>query len=680
MAKKKTPEYSPADSGMIAQYIDSIKKDWGAEVAVGTEIKELDANRKSISTGSTKLDWALVKPLVEGTICEIHGPNKSGKAQPLDAKVLTPNGFTRMGDISIGDIVSTPNGGTAKVVGVYPQGVKEIYRVVTNDGSSAECCMEHLWLTRSFNERRRGDCGVVRSLEEIKNTLVHGGQKKANHSLPNTKSVEFSPVNLEIDPYVLGLLIGDGTLYKDGIRFSSQDEFILTTIAAIIGDVSIKKIPQSQCDYRLVTPRGKPNWLLSQLQQIDLAGKKSYDKFVPSQYLHGTPEQRVKLLRGLMDSDGFIGHKGTMEFSTTSEQLAKDVRWLVMSLGGKATINKRNGSYTKDGKTISTRDNFRVYLNTGSINPFKLPRKAEKFKARRATRFIIDVEYVGEKEAQCIMLDSDEHLYITDDFLVTHNTTMSLEIAANATLMGKPVFFFDLERKLVDAQIDMIPRLDRNLFVRIRPSTGEEAVERVLRCVSEVPGCVVIFDSLTQMLPEVEDAEDASKQTMGLVARLAAKMVRKILGPVEKNRCMVLFISHITTNMDAYDFTIKTKGGNAVPDISAQRIQLKVSESKSKMIKDDNGNPIGQNTICKIVKNNQGRAFREVIVPIIWGRGIDRSLDLFQIAVELSVFEQNGSWFEFAGERFHGSEKAMAGIKQDKEFRNKLIKEVQALL
>jgi len=149
-------------------------------------------------------------------------------------------------------------------------------------------------------------------------------------------------------------------------------------------------------------------------------------------------------------------------------------------------------------------------------------------------------------------------------------TTFALEVAANATLMGKMVFFFDLERKLVDAQIAMIPRLNRDLFWRIRPDNGEDAVNKVHRCVTEMPGCVVIFDSLTQMLPEVEDAEDAEKQSMGLVAKLAAKMVRKIIGPTERNRCMVLFISHETANMDKYSGGIKTKGGNAVPDAAAK--------------------------------------------------------------------------------------------------------------
>ena len=263
----------------------------------------------------------------------------------------------------------------------------------------------------------------------------------------------------------------------------------------------------------------------------------------------------------------------------------------------------------------------------------------------------------------------------------TGKTTLGLEVAANATLMDKPVFFFDLERKLVDAQISMIPRLNRDLFFRIRPDNGEDAVNKVHRCVTEMPGCVVIFDSLTQMLPEVEDAERAEKQTMGAIARLAAKMVRKIVGPTERNRCMVLFISHETANMDPYAGGITTKGGRAVPDISAQRIHLKALSAGK--IKDEKGNQIGQNIKCKVMKNNQGLPFREVEVPIIYGRGIDRALDLLQVAVDLGVIEKTGGWYTY---EHKGESKKMYKIpllniiKTDKPYRDYIVNAIYEIL
>lgn len=263
-------------------------------------------------------------------------------------------------------------------------------------------------------------------------------------------------------------------------------------------------------------------------------------------------------------------------------------------------------------------------------------------------------------------------------------TTMSLEIAAQAQKMGKMVFFFDLERKLVNASLNMIKGLNRDLFLRVRPENGEDAVNKVHKCVSEVPGCVVIFDSLTQLLPEVEDAEGAQKQSMGLVARLAAKMVRKILGPVERNRCMVLFISHITTDMNPYSSGDKTKGGKAVPDIAAQRIRVKALASG--FIKNEDGDAIGQNTKCKVIKNNQGLPMKEVTVPIIWGKGIDRTLDLIEIAKDLSIvdYKPQGGWYTYYqldGQECKGHESDLRElIKNNPEWRDDAIRQVKELL
>jgi recombination protein RecA len=269
----------------------------------------------------------------------------------------------------------------------------------------------------------------------------------------------------------------------------------------------------------------------------------------------------------------------------------------------------------------------------------------------------------------------------------TGKTTLSLEVAASATQLGKPVYFFDLERKLTESQIDMIPRLKRKLFWRIRPDNGEDAVTKVLECVTKVPGCVVIFDSITQMLPEVEDAENVEKQTMGLVARLAAKMVRKINGPVERNRCMVLFISHITTNMNMYASGDTTKGGKAVPDIAAQRVRLK--RTGSNLIKVE-GEAIGQNTQCRIVKNNQSVPFKEVLVPIIYGKGIDRSTDLLQVAKDLCVIDHANGWYKYLDVEHLDVEghptvnkretEMLSIIKENKVYRDAIIERVMAIL
>lgn len=265
----------------------------------------------------------------------------------------------------------------------------------------------------------------------------------------------------------------------------------------------------------------------------------------------------------------------------------------------------------------------------------------------------------------------------------TGKTTFALEVAANATQMGKPVFFFDLERKLRESQMNMIGHLKRELFTRIRPDNGEEAVNMVEKCVREVPGCVVIFDSITQMLPEVEQAENAEKMTMGLVARLCAKMVRKIAGPVERNRCMVLFISHITSNLNPYAGGDTTKGGKAVPDISSQRVRLK--KLSSKLIKNKGGDIVGQMVVCRVMKNNMARPYREVDVPIIYGSGISKSLDLLQIARDLGVIDYANGWYVYVCPEHPDGKNTretdmLEILKKNKDYRDGIISQVHAML
>jgi len=268
----------------------------------------------------------------------------------------------------------------------------------------------------------------------------------------------------------------------------------------------------------------------------------------------------------------------------------------------------------------------------------------------------------------------------------TGKSTFALEVAANAIKMGKPVFYFDVERKLRESQINMIRGLNaeaRKLFVRIRPDTGEEAVNMVHKCVTEVPGCLVVFDSITAMLPEVEDAEGAEKQTMGLVARLCWKMVRKTLGPAERNRCTILFISHLTSNLNPYASGDTKKGGKAVGDMASQIIKLK--RLNSHLIKDGKGDIIGQMTICRVMKNNMARPFREVSVPIIYGKGIDKALDLLQLARDLCIVDYANGWYTLVDEENpEGVRKREAFmldlIRNDKEYRDGIIKQTKELL
>ena len=374
----------------------------------------------------------------------------AGKAQPLDAGVLTPEGFRPMGDLEVGDEVISQDGKPTAVTGVFPQGEKTIYRVHFSDGSSTECCDEHLWLTRTYKERnyasrcrRNGkdwDCAKpkVRSLEEIKNTLEapHLGAK--NHSVPMVDPVEHPEKDYEVDPYTLGVMIGDGYLpgYRATPSLASGDDGVVERFkTGLPSGVSMQPKREEHTDtsewYITRNAEGGANAFTDALEDLDLRGLRSESKFIPERYLLGSVRQREALLQGLMDADGTVGQKGhNVTFTTVSERLAEDMQALVQSLGGTAGRAERRTSYTHNGEKRDGALSYRLTVSLPpEIEPFHVECKASRVVPKstyRPARYITDVEEVGQKEAQCIRVAAESSLYVTEDYLVTHNTLAAI--------------------------------------------------------------------------------------------------------------------------------------------------------------------------------------------------------------------------------------------------------------
>lgn len=386
----------------------------------------------------------------EVKLVTLAGKAGTGKAQPLDAKILTPTGWTTMGQIKPGDTVIGQNGKATKVLSIHPQGEKDIYRITFSDRSYTECCLEHLWHTKTQKERDKGQLGSVRNLQEIIGSLRHttgnGKTVKRNHSIPMVEPVEFAQQDTPIDPYLLGVLLGDGCMSIDTqIGLSTADKEMAEKCATILSPLAlqIKKKAGRKYDYsitkRTTTKSSAKNSLLEALRLLHLMGSLSYEKFVPRQYIQNTASVRLQVLQGLMDTDGFVGKDGTdVVFYSTSTQLAKDVQEIVWSLGGKATISEKQTSYTHKGLKKLGRPSFAVHISVPSnVIPFTLSRKLDRFKPRtkyQPTRYIDTVELIGKKEAQCIVVDAEDHLYITDDYVVTHNTLLAIDAGLEQVL------------------------------------------------------------------------------------------------------------------------------------------------------------------------------------------------------------------------------------------------------
>jgi len=349
-----------------------------------------------------------------------------GKAQDVDSKLLTPNGWIRMGDIRKGDYVIGSDGKPKKVLGVFPQGLKDIYEICFNDGTSARSCDEHLWNVNTYIRNWRKNPFMTKTLREIMDSGLQFENGNNRWYIPIVKPIELEEKNLIINPYVLGCLLGDGCItVRDSIGFSSIDKQILNEIQIRLPEKHNLVINgESHKDYYL-TADGRNNLINQELKKLNLKGCNSHNKFIPNEYKLGSIYQRLEMLQGILDTDGHSRKDSIVELTLVSKQLINDVQFIVESLGGIGRISEKWVNYNSE-RRLYWRINIKL---PPEFTPFKLQRKIETFVAPTKyppNRAITEVNYVGEKEAQCILIDSEDHLYVTDHCILTHNTLSSI--------------------------------------------------------------------------------------------------------------------------------------------------------------------------------------------------------------------------------------------------------------
>lgn len=361
----------------------------------------------------------------------LSAPPRSGKLQGMSAKILTPTGWTTMGEIHEGSMVINADGTASEVLGVFPQGERDLYRVTFDDQTYVDCGLEHYWEVQTRDDRRNKKCRVVTTADMMKNLYVENGTRK-NYSIDYVAPVEFESQLTEDDlhPYLLGTLIGDGCLSGlYGIGFSNQDVPLLERLAKLLPETDQLKTDKVTVKDHVITckdiTRGKRTITITKLREYGLMGHRAETKFIPKKYLYASKEQRIELLRGLMDTDGYCNAENNSycEYVTTSKQLAEDVMELIRSLGGRAVMSEKETHYTLNGKRHPGQKAYRIALNM-TINPFWLPRKAERFipREKRAVKYIASIEKIGREECQCIYVNHPRHLYVTDGYNLTHNT------------------------------------------------------------------------------------------------------------------------------------------------------------------------------------------------------------------------------------------------------------------
>ncbi|TWG23520.1 phosphate starvation-inducible PhoH-like protein [Actinoplanes teichomyceticus] len=361
-----------------------------------------------------------------------------GRAQPLDAGVLTPDGWRPIGELTVGDLVVGSNGRPTPVLGVYPQGRKPVYRVTTQDGASTLACGEHLWTVQTPDDRSHGRGARVVQTQDMIGRLRRGHVHR--FELPLVEPVEFPEQDVPVDPYALGLLLGDGSLTTTTTpAFRTADPEPAGAPEAALPDVEL--VRKDEADYVPRHVDGRRGGVIvadpmtTALRVLGLAGTRSPTRFVPDAYLWNTAATRLAVLQGLLDSDGGPvpqrGRTCRIQYTTCSERLRDDVVFLVRSLGGVAHWRRRPAEGRKpglaNGRPVPYRnDAFVLDIRLPeAVQPFRLARKQELYAQSgggRPMRFIESIEPEGETETVCIQVAAEDSLYVTDDLIVTHNT------------------------------------------------------------------------------------------------------------------------------------------------------------------------------------------------------------------------------------------------------------------
>jgi phosphate starvation-inducible PhoH-like protein len=364
-----------------------------------------------------------------------------GRAQPLTSRLLTPGGWRAMGSIKPGEQVIGSDGRPVVVTGVFPQGSKEVFRVTMTDGSSTLACAEHLWSVRTMEDKRRSRPPRVLTTREML------GNYRRNHQYRYELPLLSAPVDwprrpVPLEPYSLGLLLGDGCITdRTSPAFATSDLELIESLELGLGEMSLSFRRKSAVDYVITNPlagRGGAvvrNPLTQALRELELAGKHSATKFIPDSYLFNSLDVRLAVLQGLLDTDGGpvvqAGRTCRVQYTTTSERLRDGVLFLVRSLGGVAYWRRRRAEGRAPGfaggRPVGYRnDSFVMDIRLPKgLDPFRLTRKAEVYRAHgggRPMRFVRKIEHTGVAETQCISVAAADSLYVTDDFILTHNT------------------------------------------------------------------------------------------------------------------------------------------------------------------------------------------------------------------------------------------------------------------
>jgi deoxycytidine triphosphate deaminase len=352
-----------------------------------------------------------------------------GKALAIDTPIPSPRGWRPMGDLRVGEYVFDETGLPTQVVAATGTMLdRPCAEVVFSDGQIIVADLAHLWLTTSKAERKRGRPGSVRTSRDIARSLRAG--KEWNHHVQLARAANYPEQPLPIDPYTLGIWLGDGTSSKAEVTVGRGDEQILDEVMAAgyavwrangpaayrIGGLSRRHLGRLR---DVVTGQFAPDGSLA--SEFDAMGLLR-NKHVPEMYLRASVDQRLSLLQGLMDSDGYVDDYGRCEFVNTNERIADAVVELAAGLGLRPT--KRKKHVTLYG--IEQKPAYQVKF-TPAIQVFRLQRKAARIReaGHHLFRAITDIRPCEPRPVRCIQVANPSGLFLAGQgYIPTHNSSL----------------------------------------------------------------------------------------------------------------------------------------------------------------------------------------------------------------------------------------------------------------
>src|SRR5579872_3853875 len=356
-------------------------------------------------------------------VCSGHG---IGKLHCKSLVINDLNGTKRWGDIRPGDLVFGGDGRPVRVKSTHEQGVKPIYRVTFDDGSYTLVGLEHLWNVRGRQERRKKLEGwrtlTTEQILELGVLRSNGVAQAKQWEIPIQGAAQFEEREIDLHPYFFGIWLGDGT--KGIPQYTKPFPELVERLRSLGMQVNER-------------PDGKHKRVIgiSHLLTDAVFSCGSHERYIPDSYKFNTVENRRELLRGLLDTDGEANSSGSIGYSSTSKRLCEDVIWLVRSLGGKAMMQDavKHGWYPDgEGGRVECRDCYRATINL-DWNPFTIEHRRKAWKPseeRYLKRWIESIEYSHDEDAMCISVDAPDGLYLANDFIVTHNTSLIAMLTA----------------------------------------------------------------------------------------------------------------------------------------------------------------------------------------------------------------------------------------------------------